>query len=56
MEQQRQPYVPPRLLRVQKRMAGDNMAGGCMKDPSPGGPNSTPCDTGAEPCMTVDPS
>ncbi len=54
MDNVRKPYVPPRLLRVQNRIPGDNMAGGCQKDPSPGGPNSTPCDTGSEPCMAVD--
>lgn len=56
MERDRKPYVAPRLLRVQERMPGDHMAGGCNKASGAGGPNSTPCDTGAEPCLGVDPS
>ena len=53
-EPERKPYVPPRLLRVQHRAPGDNLATGCKTGGS-GGPTENPCDgMEADPCMNAD--
>jgi hypothetical protein len=55
MSADRKPYVPPRLVQVQHRAPGDNLATGC-KTNSSGGPTENPCDTGADPCVDANSS
>ena len=51
----RKRYVAPRLVQVQKRLPGDNMAVGC-KTETTGGPTENPCESGSDPCSTADTS
>jgi hypothetical protein len=51
----KRPYVPPRVVKVQPRLAGDNLATGC-KDAGSGGPTENPCEAGGDPCQFADTS
>ena len=51
----KRPYVRPQVIKVQPRLAGDNLTTGC-KDAGSGGPTENPCEAGGDPCQFADTS
>lgn len=52
---EKKPYVRPRLVQIQRRAPGDNLATGC-KTSAGGGPTENPCESAADPCSAADSS
>jgi hypothetical protein len=55
-EKKKRLYVTPRVLKVQSRLAGDNLTTGCKDGGAGGGPTENPCEAGGDPCQFADTS